>query len=310
VAAVARAASAFFAEAPNKPFALVVGYTDPHRAAKGFANERTYPGIKPVRFGPDEVTLPSFLPDRPEVRADLADYYQSISRLDQGIGLMLEALDRSGHAGDTLVIFLSDNGMPFPGAKTTLYDPGLNLPLMIRSPAQKKPGMVNRALVSWVDVLPTILDWTGVKGSRNLAGRSLLPILEEENPKGWDEVFASHVCHEVTMYYPMRMIRTRTHKYIRNLAHQLDYPCAQDLYDSPTWQGILKRGDRMMGNRTLEQYVHRPAEELYDLEKDPGELHNLAGEASTSTTLADLRKRLKGWQEKTNDPWLVKYRHE
>jgi len=223
---------------------------------------------------------------------------------------MLEALDKSGHSGDTLVIFLSDNGMPFPGAKTTLYDPGLHLPFLVLSPAQKTHGTVNRAMVSWVDVLPTILDWTGTKPPRNLAGRSLLPILEEESPRGWDEVFASHVAHEVTMYYPMRMLRTRTHKYIRNLAHQLDYPCAQDLYDSPTWQGILKRGDKMMGKRTVEQYLHRPAEELYDLENDPDELQNLAGEARAATLLGDLGKRLKQWQEKTSDPWLVKYRHE
>src|SRR5262249_61908982 len=126
----------------------------------------------------------------------------------------------------TLVIFLSDNGIPFPGAKTTLYDAGVHLPLLVRSPAQKKHGVVNAALVSWVDVLPTILDWAQVKAPAELPGRSLLPILDEESPKGWDTVYGSHQCHEVTMYYPMRMLRTREYKYILNLAHKLDYPFA------------------------------------------------------------------------------------
>jgi N-sulfoglucosamine sulfohydrolase len=306
VGAVARAATSFFKDVGDSPFALVVGYTDPHRAARGFANDRSYDGIKTAEFRPADLPLPYFLSDHPETRADLADYYQSVHRLDQGIGLMLAALAKAGHADDTLVLFISDNGMPFPGAKTTLYDAGLHLPLIVRSPLQKKAGVVNQALVSWVDLLPTILDWTGVKAPANLAGRSFLPILTEENPRGWDEVFASHVCHEVTMYYPMRSIRTRTHHYIRNLAHKLDYPTAQDLFESPTWQGVLKRGDRMLGKRSTEQFTHRPAEELYDLQKDPDELHNLAGGEEAGTVLADLRKRLKDWQERTGDPWLVK----
>ena len=112
------------------------------------------------------------------------------------------------------------------------------------------------------------------------------------------------------MYYPMRAVRTRTHKYIRNLAYRLDYPFASDLYNSPTWQGVLKRGDRMLGKRSVEQYVRRPLEELYDLEKDPHELTNLAGEEAHARTLAELRTKLRAWQERTRDPWVVKYRYE
>ena len=112
------------------------------------------------------------------------------------------------------------------------------------------------------------------------------------------------------MYYPMRMVRTRTHKYLRNLAYKLDYPFASDLYNSRTWQGILERGDKTMGHRTVEQYIHRPLEELYDLEKDPHELHNVAADPKYADVLKDLRERLKAWQVKTRDPWLVKYRYE
>jgi N-sulfoglucosamine sulfohydrolase len=112
------------------------------------------------------------------------------------------------------------------------------------------------------------------------------------------------------MYYPMRMIRTRTHRYILNLAHPLEFPTAADLYASPTWQGILKRGDDRMGVRSVKTYLQRPREELYDLEKDPHAVKNLADDPAHAGTLKELRARLRAWQQKTGDPWLVKYTHE
>jgi N-sulfoglucosamine sulfohydrolase len=311
-AQMARQARTFIDGCRETEFCLVMGYTDPHRAGKGksFANEKKHPGIKERVFDPKDVTVPPFLPDRPDVRADLAEYYQSVHRLDQGVGHLLEVLKTTGRDRDTLVIFLSDNGIPFPGAKTTLYDSGIHLPLIVAQPGQKKPGLVNRALASWVDILPTILDWAGVKPPARLPGRSLLPILEEENPQGWDEVYASHQFHEVTMYYPMRAVRTRKYKYIRNLAHKLDYPFASDLYHSLTWQGILKRGDAKMGLRSTEAFLRRPLEELYDVEKDPTETRNLAGEAAHAKTLEALRQKVRAMQQKTGDPWMVKYQYE
>jgi N-sulfoglucosamine sulfohydrolase len=311
-AQMAKQAREFIDSCGKKEFCLVMGYTDPHRAGKGksFANEKSYPGIKETRFDPKDVTVPPFLPDQPDVRADLAEYYQAVERLDQGIGLLLEVLKSTGRERDTLVIFLSDNGIPFPGAKTTLYDSGIYLPLIVSSPGQKKAGLVNQAMVSWVDILPTILTWAGLKPPVQLPGRSLLPILEEENPRGWDEVYASHTFHEVTMYYPMRAVRTRKYKYIRNLVHQLDYPFASDLYYSTTWQGILKRGDRKMGLRSTQAFLRRPLEELYDVEKDPTETRNLANEAAHARRLKVLRNQVREWQQKTNDPWLVKYEYE
>jgi N-sulfoglucosamine sulfohydrolase len=310
VVEMAKRAREFMADCGDRPFLLIVGFSDPHRSAKGFGNENSYPGVTEVKYDPADVVVPSHLPDRPEVRRDLAEYYQSASRLDQGVGHLLDAVKKTGNEGRTLVLFVSDNGIPFPGAKTTLYDPGLHLPLIIASPAQKQHGLVNRALASWVDIMPTSLDWAGVKPPPGLAGRSLLPILEEENPRGWDEVFGSHQCHEVTMYYPSRMLRTREHKYILNLAHPLEFPVAQDIYNSATWQGILKRGDKTLGRRPLASFLNRPREELYDLKKDPDELNNVAGDPAYRDVLDGLRRRLKEWQTKTRDPWLVKYQHE
>ncbi|MBY0527976.1 MAG: sulfatase [Gemmataceae bacterium] len=307
VAEMARRARQFIADSGDKPFLLVMGYSDPHR---DFGNQKTYKGVPEIKYDPKDVVLPYFLPDQPEVREELAQYYQSVSRLDHGVGLMLKTLKETGRADDTLVLFLSDNGIPFPGAKTTLYDSGLHLPLIVSSPAQKKRGHKNAAMASFVDVMPTLLDWAGVKAAVPLPGRSLLPILDEEKPKGWDVVYGSHQCHEITMYYPMRMVRTRDHKYILNLAHGLEFPFASDLYESTTWQGILKRGDKSLGQRSLEAFLRRPREELYDVAKDPNELKNIANDPDSTKVLADLRTRLKAWQKETRDPWLVKYTHE
>lgn len=309
-AEMAKLAQKFIEARGDMPFCLVLGYTDPHRAQKGFANEATYPGLGRVPVSPKDVSVPAHLPDTPAVRADLADYYEAVHRLDEGVGRLVEVLKATGRDKDTLVIFLSDNGIPFPGAKTTVYDAGIRLPLFVVNPTRKKVAVTSAAMVSWIDVLPTILDWAGVKKPAVVQGRSLLPILEDERPMGWDEVYASHSFHEVTMYYPCRAIRTRQHKYIRNLAHPLDFPFASDLYHSPTWQGILKAKDDKMGARTVRQFVRRPKEELYDVVADPVEAKNLAGDPAHAKTLADLRARVRAWQQATGDPWLVKDEYE
>ena len=150
-----------------------------------------------------------------------------------------------------LVIFLSDNGPPFQGAKTTMYDPGVHLPLIVRRPATKHAATC-AGMASWTDIVPTILDWAGVPAPKGLPGHSILPVLTQENPERWNLVYGSHQLHEITMYYPMRMVRSRTHKYILNLAHGLEVPHASDLWASPTWQGVLRRGDRMFGRRTVD----------------------------------------------------------
>jgi N-sulfoglucosamine sulfohydrolase len=112
------------------------------------------------------------------------------------------------------------------------------------------------------------------------------------------------------MYYPMRAIRTRKFHLIMNLAHPLPYPFASDLFDSPTWQGVLKRKDTQYGSRTVEAYIHRPRFELYDVEADPQELVNLADRPEHAKVLAELQAKLANWQKRTKDPWFIKYEHE
>jgi N-sulfoglucosamine sulfohydrolase len=308
---MAENAEKFLRDDDPRPFFLYFCPTDPHRAKRGFANGTNYPGVKPESFDPATIPVPHFLPDRPEVRAELADYYQSVSRVDQGVGRLVAALKQTGHYDDTLILFLSDNGSPFPGAKTTLYEAGTRLPLLVRAPEMKSPGGVSRALVNWADLVPTILEFTGAKApDYPLHGRSFLSILNDADPPGWDETMGSHTFHEVTMYYPMRSLRTRKYHYILNLAHELPFPFASDLFGSATWQGVLERKDPQYGSRTVAAYVHRPRHELYDLEADPREIVNLADRPESAQILADFQQKLRDWQEKTGDPWKIKYVHE
>jgi N-sulfoglucosamine sulfohydrolase len=167
-------------------------------------------------------------------------------------------------------------------------------------------------MVSWVDITPTILDFAGVDSpSRELHGRSFLSVLEQQKPKGWDEVYASHTFHEVTMYYPMRVVRHGKYKLIWNIAAPLPFPFAADLFGSATWQDVLPRGaDFMYGKRTVKAYTQRPKFELYDLEADPDETHNLAGNAEHQQVLQDLQQKLRKFQKRTGDPWILKWERE
>ena len=311
VVGIAQRAREFIADAGKKPFFLVVGYIDPHRAKVGFDNEKFTKDESEVRYDPAKVLVPPHLPNNAEVRKDLAEYYQSATRLDRGVGLILKMLEETGHLEDTLIIFLSDNGIPFPGAKTNLYEAGVHLPLIVAGPGLPQ-GRTNQALVSWVDIAPTVLDWCHAPGptSYKLPGKSFLPILKDDQPKGWDAVFGSHQMHEITMMYPMRSITTRTHKFIINLDHAKEFPLPSDLWASPSWQSVRQNGLKMLGQRSVADFLHRPKEELFDLAKDPHEMKNIAGDPANAAALTELRQRVREWQQATNDPWTILYREE
>jgi N-sulfoglucosamine sulfohydrolase len=295
--------------AQDRPFFLTVGYSDPHRDARDFGNSRKWPEVERRIYPPSEVLIPSHLPDLPGVREDLAQYYESVSRLDSGVGILLRELREAGHEKDTLVIYLSDNGRPFPGAKDNLYEPGLHLPLIIRSPDQAAHDVRNASLVSWIDVAPTILDWAGVSPPADyryapLPGRSLLPILGQTDSPGFDRIFATHSFHEINQYYPMRSVRTRHYSYFLNLEPSLAVPVASDVQQSPSWKAIIGTPGAKLGKRTLDSFTHRPSEELYDLNADPDEIVNIASDLSHATVMAEMRKQLKDWRAATHDPWL------
>jgi len=324
----------FINQDKQQPFFLYFCTSDPHRGG-GYANElpykpnrfgnnQTYEGVREVIYNPEEVRVPDYLPDSPECRAELAQYYQSVSRIDQGLGRLVRILKESNQYENTLILYLSDNGIAFPGAKTTLYEPGMRLPLIVRSPDQTRRHLATQALVSWTDLTPTLLEFAGLdpkaltyKDARGRShpysfhGRSFLSVLDQADPEGWDHVFASHTFHEITMYYPMRVLRTRQYKYILNLAHQLPYPFASDLYEAPTWQAAVKSGpDGLYGKRRIADYIQRSRHELYNMEADSDEINNLAEDPEFARTLKDLQTRLKAFQQQTGDPWIIKYKYE
>jgi N-sulfoglucosamine sulfohydrolase len=349
---MANASRAFVAD-KSKPFFLYFCTLTPHRGGgalpghplkpNAFGNQQVYPEINDVTYNESMLKVPPFLPDTPECRAELAQYYQAISRTDAGLARLIEILKETGQYENTLIIFGADNGMAWPGAKTTVYEPGMRLPLVVRSPDQRKRGVVSEAMISWVDFTPTILDFAGVRqvmappfrvgdpestaderaaaarGGKKKGealvkyefhGRSFLPTLEGGKLPGWNLIFASHQFHEITMYYPTRVIRTDRYKLILNIAHQLPYPFASDLYASATWQAALRSENPYYGKRRINDYVFRPRYELYDLQKDPDELVNLAENADYRQIFTALAGQLKEFQQKTRDPWFSKYTYE
>jgi N-sulfoglucosamine sulfohydrolase len=313
----------FIAAQDQRPFFLYFCTADPHRSGgrvpgaehdpNPFGNTpRGYPGVEEMSYSPDDVTVPPFLPDNPVTRAELAQYYQSVSRIDQGLGRLVEILKEAGVYEDTLIIYTSDHGMAFPGGKTTVYEGGMRVPLVVRKPGGPA-GHVTQAMVSLVDLTPTILDFAGALPSENDAvhGRSFLQAMDAEHPEGWNKVYASHTFHEITMYYPMRVVRTDRYKLIWNIAHGLPYPFASDLWAAPTWQHVYAQGpDAMYGKRTVKDYIHRPAFELYDLHQDPHETTNLAGDPAHADLFQELQADLKQFQKRTDDPWLLKWDYE
>jgi N-sulfoglucosamine sulfohydrolase len=344
----------FISEESDRPFFLYFCVSDPHRGG-GTANElpqrpdrfgnpapgKSHPGITEVVYDPADVVVPGFLPDTPACRAELAQYYQSISRIDQGVGRLVQVLKDADVWDKTLVIYISDHGIAMPGAKTTLYEGGMFSPLLVRHPDGLGRGIVHRAMVSWVDLTPTILDYagaldagsgrvkqevlgripaneirtdpqtTGDTKAGDLHGRSFLPILGQADAAGWDTVYASHTFHEIQMYYPMRVVRERQWKLIWNIAHPLPFPFASDLWAAPTWQAQLALGqDAPYGQKTVATYVHRPAFELYDVQNDPHEGRNLADDPQHAETLGRLKAKLKQFQRTTNDPWIMKWDYE
>jgi len=181
----------------------------------------------------------------------------------------------------------------------------------VRDPRQKNKGIACDAMVNFADLTPTILDFAGaLPGNDTVQGRSFRSVLEQEHPKGWDETYASHTFHEITMYYPMRVVRQRKYKLIWNIAHGLDYPFASDLWAASTWQATIKNGRKYYGKRTVEAYLHRPKFELYDLAEDPHEVNNLADNPEYGKVLGDLKAKLKAFQKRTKDPWIVKWEYE
>lgn len=255
---------------------------------------------------PAQVAVPDFLPDLPQVRADLAGYWRAIGRFDRLVGAVLDAVTDTGATDETLVILTSDHPMPFPGAKASCYDTGHRCPLLIHRPGGGQAQRLD-VPVNWLDYLPTIRQWLELPvpgDGRDRRGASLLDWLDVGGAVPGDRrVCASHNFHEVTMYDPYRWITDGRWKFVQRLNHLAPMPMASDIFDSPTWRAICHCDIRQLGLRPRDHYIHRPAEALYDLAIDPMETTNVSHQNPRIT--CSLRDDLMAERIATADPWLM-----
>ena len=294
----------FLDEADGRPFFLWVGFSDPHRPY----------GDAPAVHDAADVRVPPQLADTPETRGDLARYYDEIARMDGHIGRMLDTLEARGRRENTLVVFLSDNGMPFPRAKGTAYDAGIRTPLIFSWPAVIDSGAVyDDGLVSVVDLAPTLLELAGAEPLDGMQGERVRTLLEEPSAyAGRERIFAERNWHDCDEH--IRAVRTERYKLIRNEAYQALPLCtAADLASSPSWYSLLqlKEEDALTAEQARLFEAPRARVELYDLEEDPGEFHNLAGDPAHADVLRELVGALETWMEETGDfPPTVRLRDD
>ena len=287
--------SFFEARPKGRPFYLHIGYHDPHRP---YLPGERYPEKNPR----SSIKVPAFLTDTPGVRKDIAHYYEAIERLDVKVGYLLKLLEEHDLAENTLVIFTSDQGMSFPGAKGTLYDPGLHVPLIARWPGKITPGRVSSDLVSLIDLAPTWLEAAGLPVPKAMDGTSFLPLLLGRPFQPREAVYAERNFH--THLDLIRCVRTNRYKLIQNYLPEIPYLPLSDIARSPSWRSIESLAHEQKLSPELYRHYFgrpRPQEEFYDLQSDPDELNNLAGNPKYKADLLHLQELLSRWMINTHD---------
>ncbi len=279
---VAPAAVEFIQGGPSRPFFLSVGFFETHRVFPTLESARTANYLRP----------PAPLPDVPQTRHDMARFAESAARYDEGVGMILDALESAGLAEQTLVIATTDHGVAFPGMKCTLTDHGTGVMLILRGPGGFDGGQVCDAMVSHLDVFPTICELIETEPPGRLEGRSLLPLLRGEAEEIHETLFSEVTYHAA--YEPQRAARTPRWKYIRRFDDR-SKPVLPNCDDGPSKDLWIEHG----------WAGHPPAaEQLHDLIFDPNEARNLTGEPSMAEVLDEMRGRLDAWMRATDDPLL------
>jgi N-sulfoglucosamine sulfohydrolase len=279
---VAPAAVRFLKSRPKEPFWLEVGFFETHRPY------RMSSGMEATRYRQP----PAPMPDVPETRQDMADFYASASKLDWGVGEVLAALVAEGLAENTLVISATDHGIAFPDMKTCLYDAGMGVHLLMRGPGGFSGGKVCDAMISHVDLFPTLCDVLEIKKPGWLNGTSFLPAIRGEKQEVNTEIFAELNYHAA--YEPKRAVRTQRWKYIRHYS-SYPYPVLPNCDDGPSKSYWVKNG---WGKQLVAK------EELFDLMFDPNERNNLIASEPHREILKMMQQKLQDWMERTSDPLL------
>jgi N-sulfoglucosamine sulfohydrolase len=299
---IADVAEAFITES-DEPFFLMVNYPDAH--LPWLPKQDGLPET-PLTAA-DVETLPSVGIDVPRLRACTADYYNCIRRLDSGIGMLLGKLTRAGREDNTLVIYLADHGAQFQRGKLSCYEGGLRVPLIVRWPEHRKEGSVIDELVATVDLLPTILEAVGAEVPAGLAGRSMAPLLQGDAVMWREYLYAEYHSHYPPVYFPQRAVRDGRFKLIVNLLQDRVNPVAQPkepivkrLPSYVTPSDLATSSDEV--RRAYATWRDAPPVELYDLETDPYEFKNLAGQPQHADVQERLLAQLESWRRKTDDP--------
>ncbi len=317
-----RAAREFVREAreAGRSFFLMANSHDPHRPffgndrAEWYDGSTTPPAAEPSRvFTPEEVTVPGFLEDLPEVRREMAEYYSSVRRCDDTVGAILDAVLEGGAWEDTLVIFLSDNGMALPFAKTNCYLHSTRTPWIVSWPGMigARAGAADcRHFVSGIDVLPTVLDAVGVETPPDVDGSSFLPVLRGEEAAGRDLVFTQFFQTAGRRNYPMRCVQDRRFGYIFNPWHDGRRAFRNESQAGRTMKAMRAAAetDPAIAER-VRLFLYRVPEELYDFANDPDARRNLIGDADFAAEADRLRGELESWMERTGDPALEAFRN-
>jgi len=279
---VAPKAVEWLKNSPKQPFYIEIGFQETHRP---YAE----PGPKEdVRY----TQPPAPLPDTPETRLDMASFKASARLLDDAVGAILTQLAASGLAENTLVISTTDHGIAFPAMKCNLTDQGWGVSLIMRGPNGFNGGKVCDAMVSQLDIFPSLCEMLNLERPSWLTGKSMMPVLRGDSKQINDHVFAEVTYHAA--YEPKRAVRSHRYKYIRNFGGR-KIPVLPNCDDGPSKSLWLEY-----------DWKHQPVaeERLYDLVFDPLEHNNLAADASVSSTLQDMRTRLNTWMKATADPLL------
>ena len=279
----------------GKPFCLFACSNEPHTPwNKGDAS--AYP--------PAKVKLPPYIVDTPRVREDFSNYLAEITYYDSQVGEILALLEKHKLADNTLVMVVSEQGNAFPFAKWTCYDHGLQSAMIVRWPGKVKAGSVTDAMVEYVDVTPTFIDAAGGKPVAPVDGRSFLPVLLGKADRHKEQVFGIMTTRGIingTDAYAIRSVREERYKLILNLNYESKFTNA--CTKMPLFQSMVAKaaaGDTT-AKRLVKAYHHRPAVELYDLEKDPLEMNNLVGKTDSEVHVKRLRGKLEAWMKAQGD---------
>lgn len=306
---VADTAETFLQDTGDQPFFLMVNYSDPHAFRRPEDRTKWYfppqvDGLPANPLLPSKETLFGFQQiDTPQQRVRTAGYYNAIQRLDDGIGMLMRVLEKHRHCEDTVVIFIGDHGPPFARGKTTVYEAGIRIPFIVCWPGVSKP-MRSQAMVSTIDILPTILDATGVAPAGKMHGKSLRTVLKDPDAPWREYLVAEFHFHGRRPFYPRRAIRDHRYKLIHNLlagkarpSTGIDADPAYRVSQEPRYDGTPVR-------RAFDTFANPPEFELYDLKSDSVEFNNLAGQPEYGAILERLAKALLEYRKQTSDPFL------